>query len=241
MRILALVLGLLLPALPVLAQTNAAQTYSESLTLNGRFVPLPAGEWRLLANVEEPAQGQALGFRAVLLVQDAGDRLSAMVVARVSTRATNAVYSNWARRGACAQGDETIAVIAREASERAQDCARVTTWTSPAQRPPSPAPEFSRYFAMAESLQGWVPARFHSVWIGIADNTGDMEVYYHFSPETRGFWRDERPWPQNGWNPANQSAQQKAYLARLVAWGRGAHGLVRAGFLGAGRELPPFQ
>ena len=91
----------------------------------------------------EGAFSGADGSVGLRTAQDAGDRLSAMVVARVSTRATNAVYSNWARRGACAQGDETIAVIAREASERAQDCARVTTWTNPAQRPPSPAGSLS--------------------------------------------------------------------------------------------------
>ena len=237
MRILALVLALLL-GWPAAGQPQA---YSGAITLNGRAVPLPPGEWRLLSSVEEPAQGQALGGRSVLLVQDAGDRLAGIVVARASTRASNAVFSNWSRRGACAQGDETIAVIAREASERAQDCARVTQWATPTLRPPNPAPEFSRYFELAQSQPGWAPARFQSVWIGFADHTGDLEVYYHFSPETRGFVRDDRAGAANGWAPGNQSARQREYLARLVAWGHGAHAAVRRGFLtGQAGMLPVF-
>jgi hypothetical protein len=217
-----------------------AQTFNDSITLNGRAVPLPAGAWRLLGEAQEPAFGQALGFRAVLLVQEVGTRLSGVVVARASTRANNAVFSNWDRRGACAQGDETIAVIVREANERSQNCARVTQWSTPTTRPPNPAPEFQKYFELAETQDGWAPARFQSVWVAIADNTGDLEVYYHFSPETRGFVRDDRPWAQNAWNPANQTQRQKEFLARLVAWGRGAHALVRVGFLGTERGLPGF-
>lgn len=235
MRLLVLALALALSL--GLPEAGLAESFSGAIVLNGRAVPLPPGEWQLLASIEEPAAGQALGGRAVLLVQEAGDRLAAMVVARASTRARNAVYTNWSRRGACAEGDETIAVILREASERKQDCARVTSWTNPAARPPDPAPEFSRYFDLARTRPGWVPARFHSVWIGLADQTGDLEVYYHFSPETRGFWRDERPWAQNGWNPANQGPQQKAYLLRLVGWGKGAHQAVRGGFT-TGRAAP---
>jgi len=234
MRLFALLLATLLPGLA------AAQTFSDSITLNGRAVPLPAGEWRLLGEAQEPAYGQALGFRAVLLVQEVGTRLSGIVVARASTRANNAVFSNWDRRGACVQGDETIAVIVREASERAQNCARVTQWSTPTTRPPNPAPEFQKYFELAETQDGWAPARFQSVWIAIADNTGDLEVYYHFSPETRGFVRDDRPGPQNSWTPANQTQRQKDFLARLIAWGRGAHALVRVGFLGTERGLPGF-
>lgn len=238
MRLLRPILAALL-VLPPLAG-GLAQTFTESVLLNGRAVPLPAGEWRQLGSAEEPAYGQALGYRAVLLVQEVGTRLSGIVVARASTRANNAVFSNWDRRGACAQGDETVAVIVREASERAQNCARVTQWSAPATPPPAPAPEFREYFKLAATQDGWAPARFFSVWIAIADHTGDLEVYYHFSPETRGFVRDDRPWAQNSWNPANQTDRQKGFLARLVAWGRGAHALVRAGFLGTARGLPGF-
>jgi len=234
MRLFALLFAALLPALA------AAQSFTDSITLNGRAVPLPAGAWRLLGSAEEPAFGQALGFRAVLLVQEVGTRLSGVVVARASTRANNAVFANWDRRGACVPGDETIAVIAREATERAQNCARVTQWSTPTTPPPNPAPEFRQYFDLATTQDGWAPARFQSVWVAIADNTGDLEVYYHLSPETRGFARDDRPWAQNTWNPANQTQRQKEYLARLVAWARGAHALVRVGFLGTERGLPGF-
>lgn len=217
------------------------QTVSDTIELNGRAVPLPAGEWRVLGEAEEPAYGQALGFSAVLLVQEAGTRLSGIVVARASTRATNAAFANWERRGACVPGDETIAVIAREASERMQNCARVTQWSTPTTRPPNPAPEFRKYFELAETQDGWAPARFQSVWIAIADPTGDLEVYYHFSPETRGFLRDDRPRAQNGWTPANQTQRHREFLARLVAWARGAHALVQVGFqFGTQRGLPPF-
>jgi hypothetical protein len=236
----------LLPMLLMLAAIApapaTAQPFTGSVTLNGRGIPLPPGEWRVLGKFEEAAFGQALGVSALLLVQDAGDRLAGMVVARASTRATNAVFSNWSRRGACAAGDETIAVILREASERRQDCARVTQWSTPTVRPPNPAPEFQKYFELAETQDGWAPSRFQSVWIAFADNTGDLEVYYHFSPETRGFVRDARPVAQNAWTPANQNQRQKEYLARLVTWGRAAHAAVRVGFLDAASAppLPPF-
>lgn len=243
--LLALLLAAALPCMAAprsaSAQNSFGQGFTGSLVLNGRAVPLPPGEWRLLGRDSQPARGSALGVEAVLLVQEAGTRLAGVVVARASTPAVNAAYADFDRRGACARGDETIAVIVREATQAAQNCARVTQWSTPTRRPPAPAPEFAGYFALAESQGGWAPARFHSVWIAIADATGDLELYYHFSPETRGFVRDERPWPQNTWNPANQTSRHREHLARLTAWARSAHALARAGFAsGSVGPLPPF-
>lgn len=232
--LLAILLGLA-------AAPARAESFSGSVVLNGRAVPLPPGEWQVLGRDSQPARGSALGVEAVLLVQEVGTRLAGIVVARASTPAVNAAYADFDRRGACARGDETIAVIVREASVTAQNCARVTQWSTPTRRPPAPAPEFARYFALAESQPGWAPARFHSVWIAIADATGDLELYYHFSPETRGFVRDDRPWPQNAWNPANHAPRQREHLSRLTAWGRTVHGLARAGFRnGATGPAPAF-
>jgi hypothetical protein len=223
-----LVVALLLLALPA-----AAQVHSGSIVVNGRAVPLPPGQWQVIgeSRTGSTAVGDAtvLGLATVLLAQEEGARLSALVSIAAGARAQNARYDLDAVAG-CRFPPQPIAVLARAADAAAQDCAHLREWRSTAAPPENPGARWAAYFEWASTRPGWAPSLFHVAWFRIADRTGALDVVYAISPETRGFAPDARDWPRNGWNPTNQDAPRRAYLARLADWGRAMQPLLRQGF-----------
>jgi hypothetical protein len=223
-----LLLSVLLAAAPA-----AAQVHSGSIVLNGRAVPLPPGDWQVIGASQSAttAVGDAtvLGLSTMLLAQEEGARLSALISIAAGARAQNARYDLDAVAG-CRFPPQPIAVLARQADPTAQDCAHLREWRSTAAPPENPGARWAAYFEWASTRPGWAPALFHVAWFRIADRTGALDVVYAISPETRGFAPDQRDWPRNAWNTANQDAPRRAYLARLTTWARAVQPLVRQGF-----------
>jgi len=232
--VLACLLGLALSGAH--AQPPQGGTVSGSVVVNGRAVPLPPGEWKALGST--PAQsaptysgaGSPLGSGSVLLAQEQSGRLSALVSIVASERFPYVTYPNWETM-ACARTNASLRLLMREGGESFRNCADVRTWSGTTQRPANVNARWVPYFDTTQARPGWAPSIFHTAWVSIADRSGSMDVIYHFSPETRGFARDDRPWAQNGWNPANQNDAQKAYIVRLADWLRDAHARARRGFL----------
>lgn len=242
MRIGTVIATLLL----IFGQSALAESYSGSITINGWAIPLPPGEWTTVGTSDAPSTPRmtgaatALGGRRVLLAQESGGRLTGLVSIFAGERGESVVYRDW-QVMACAATNVSLGVIVREGNDRYQNCADVRTWAATTARPQNVDPRWARYFDMAQARPGWAPTIFHTAWSRMADRAGAVNVIYHFSPETRGFARDSKPWPQNGWNPANQDAAQKAYVERLVAWLRETHALVRRGYLyGSTTPAPAF-
>lgn len=227
------------------AQPPQGATVSGSVVLNGRAVPLPPGEWKVFASEDggrapdfAGALSQASGSWAIL-IQDQGQHLSGVVVISASERAYFS-YSNW-QVLACARSPSSTASLVREGGEGHQNCADVRVVVVEPRRPANVPRMWGTFFDAVYARPGWSPTIFYTAWSRVADRSGSLDVIYHFSPETRGFTRDDRPWAQNGWNPANQNDAQKAYAARVADWLRDAHARVRRGFL-YGRTDPalPF-
>jgi hypothetical protein len=228
------------------AQPATGTSVSGTVVMNGRTVPLPPGEWTSLgrqADESIPRQTGAttrLGGNSVLLAQEKDGRLAGLVSIVVGDRGTWVTYGNWDVM-ACARTNLSLSSLVREGGESYQNCADVRTWTGTTQRPANVNARWVPYFDMVQTRPGWAPTIFHTAWSRVADRSGSMDVIYHFSPETRGFARDERAWAQNSWNPANQTDAQKAYIARLADWLRDAHARTRRGFLyGSADPALPF-
>jgi hypothetical protein len=197
-------------------------------------VPLPPGDWQVLGvAVRDSAPDLGgrftLGSHTLLLAQEQEGRLAGLVSIHASPRAQQAGYANWEVM-ACAPTAVSLGALVREGSDRYQNCADVRTWTPTTQRPATVPGQWLPYYDRAAREPGWAPAVFHTAWSRVAEASGSLDVIYHFSPETRGFARDERPWARNGWHPGNQSAEQRAHVARLKSWMTETHGRVRGGF-----------
>jgi hypothetical protein len=210
-------------------------TFRGSFSIAGRAVPLPPGDWVVLGTSARDGTAlttgaaTALGNRQVVLANEQDGRLTGLVFASAGERGDWVTYSNW-QSGACAGGPAVLTELVREGNERFQNCASVRSWSNPRQRPANVDAAWQAFFDKAAAQPGWAPSVFHSLWIRVAEQNGSMNVYYHLSPETRGFVRDDQPWSRNGWNPVNQQPTHKAYLARLVDWSKATHAQVRSGF-----------
>ena len=225
--------GLTLPGAQ--AQPPQGAIVSGSVVLNGRAVPLPPGEWKVIASEDggrapdfAGALSQARGSWAIL-TQDQAERLSGVIAISASERSSY-TYSNW-QVMACARPPSSAGSMVREGGETHQNCADVRVLAVAPQRPANVARMWGTFFDAVYARPGWSPAIFYTGWSRVADRTGSLDVIYHFSPETRGFARDDRPWAQNGWNPANQNDAQKAYIVRIADWLRDTHARARRGFL----------
>ena len=180
----------------------------------------------------------------MLMAQEDKGRLASLAVVSASLPGAGALqYYGAAGSFPCRQDANDVVPGRREIMERSFDCRRVLGWVpaTDGRGREGPLPAWRDFAARRDADPAWAPLRGHMVTYGLADGTGQMTVAYAFNPETRGLLRDARPWPQNGWNPANQGTAQRQYLARLSAWADAADAPVRRGFSSSSAlGLPAF-
>jgi hypothetical protein len=219
---------------------------SGSFRVGARAIPLPPGEWREIGRADTPIlidSGQ-ITHRTVLMAQEDKGRLASLAVASATLPgAGNLRFYNVGNSFPCRQDANDVAPGRRDILEQSFDCRRVLGWVpaSDGRGRDGLLPAWQEFVARRDADPAWAPLRGHTVTYGLADRGGQMTVAYAFSPETRGLLRDARPWPQNGWNPANQGTAQRQYVARLVAWADAADPQVRRGFANSSAlGLPAF-
>lgn len=219
---------------------------SGSFHIGARAIPLPPGDWREIGRADEqvPSGTSAIAYRTVLLAHEDKGRLASLVVASGTLPgAGNLRFINAANSFPCRQDANDVVPGRREITEASFDCRRVLPWTpvSEGRTANGTLPAWQEFVARRDRNPAWAPWVGHTVTYGLADRDGQMTLAYAFNPETRGLLRDTRPWPQNGWNPANQPGPQRQYLARMVAWADMADPVVRRGFASSSAPgLPGF-
>jgi len=171
-------------------------TVSGILSLNGKQVPLPAGEWIVAADGPSDWSNPAIGaygyLRTLVLFRQDGKRVDA--IAEINTNALPTA-EGWGMTADCNRTDLIMAVVRYRAGWDGS-CFFVThTITT---RETTAAWKQAREFAKQKGWQfspTWVTAGFRS-----ANRSDVIDARFHFAPESYGFATDTASsWTSSSW------------------------------------------
>jgi hypothetical protein len=211
------------------ATTLVGKTVMGNVVAQGKSVPLPAGQWIVVAHVPAPGPG---GVESLFLVQVRRDKVSRAVLVEAGTQAGDPAMG-FPRLAQCArQGLLYVKTISNEEFGR-QDCWTIDHDVSTgSERDASPIIRA----AIAELERRGVkypPVRL-SAFFGLADRQSFLHAVYDFNPETDGITSKSALWDESDWNRNHiyQSPDKIAYVEKLRAWAEAWHLAVREGFQG---------
>jgi uncharacterized membrane protein len=212
---------LLLSGVPALAADPLpapGDTKTGWLGLGGRQVPLPPGAWRVAASaygvVDGPAPGPYGAILSVALVQLAGERVAAVVIAQTNLLP---VREGWGPASECERSDlafsSGINIQARDLS-----CRYIAALDTrlPEQRP-SPSWAAARRFIAA---QGWhLPETLLLAGFRVGNRRDVLDVRYSFDPVAAPLVVDEAANAPR-WAPQQIAAdpRRQRTIAALAAW-----------------------
>jgi hypothetical protein len=199
--------------------------------LGERQIPLPEGEWSLIAKETRLSGGSAAGvpLAYVYLAQVRGG-----VVARFIFAGTNleGISGGWARdRAVCDRGDTHSASSDRNYNSRDTECwvtnhldmtLGANTWQV-----------HKDFFQWSQDKKR--PATALAIEYYLVKNFDFLRVQYGFNPELEGFERTPNSgWRGNPWHKDHASEDPKkiAYIQKVKAEGERLLPLVRSGFDG---------
>lgn len=243
-RFLQLILTGVLLLAPLGAVAQAQSVHRSSVTVGGRIVPLPPGDWTEVGRgsslVALRNTGQQYTRESMLLVQRQGGRVTGLV--DVAFASTNPVMQiRWVIPNTCSR-DDTYANLTREALERSQDCLILNHYTmDPVVAPQNPAEHWKPFWQMANAEPNSIPRTTVGAQFALANSGNVLQVTYRFSVEARGFPREETNWANSSWHRGRLNDRRRATVNELQAWAEQARPIMQAAFnTGRAAPLPAF-
>jgi hypothetical protein len=227
MRVVAVALCLLLAAVPARAQG----TVEGQFTLGGKVVPLPAGSWRVVTLLSEPARTSDLinpiTYHRAVLVQERAGRAAAVIYASAATEAQTV----WNPHAICTSTTALRRHVA-VAVRGNLDC-RGLLMVGSGRSPGTPA-WLNAFYDEGESRPGWIPPRWLSAQVVLSEGMHLLNVEYRFAPSVYA--------PQTisavNWSEGARNAAQQAFVDRLDAWSAEARAELRRGLYGRAPAAP---
>jgi uncharacterized membrane protein len=225
---------------PAIAEEMVGTAYTSSFEIAGKQIPLPDGQWRVIAERNEPAgavPASLSDLRQVILVQLQGPVASAIVVATANIGPST---TGWGTSRDCTRQDILMATL-RYQSAVDVSCSFINHVVSAVADQPSVMDE---ELARRSKAEGWsIPATWLMAGFRIADRRDMIDVRYHFNPELIIPSRSAGPWQDNPWSrPAvSASRNRAAVVASLSNWVSASREMLEEGFrhrLPAGTSLP---
>jgi uncharacterized membrane protein len=200
------------------------------VVLDGKQVPLPAGDWLVAGTATADFDGARLGafgrMRQLVLFQVDGGAVSA--VAEITTNILP-TSDGWGISRDCARSDMLMAVTRFKAGWDAA-CLHV------AHTLPGAAVASAAWSAAADraARQGWhVPPVLLTAGFRVADRADVVDLRLHMAPSRLGAPADPAPtaWRDSPWHVRRiaEDAPRKAAAETLGRWALGFDGLVAAG------------
>jgi hypothetical protein len=213
------------------ADTGAAmlmgKTVRGHVAAQGTSVPLPAGEWIVVAHFPAPDPG---GVESLFLAQMRQNKLSRAVLIQASRQAGESA-TGFRQSAQCARTALLyVKTIANEEFGR-QDC-----WTinhNISTRSERDTPPVIRAAIGDLELRGVkYPPVLLSAFFRLADQQSFLHAVYYFNPETDGITSRPAIWDESDWNRnhIHQYPDKIAYVEKLRAWAEAWHPAVREGF-----------
>ena len=240
MRLASVILLLCWLGNPAIAEETVGKAYTSSIDVAGKQIPLPDGQWRLIADRNEPAgvdRASGGDLRQVILVQLQGPVASAIIVATANIAPS---ITGWGTSRDCTRQDILMATL-RYQSAVDVSCSFINHVVSAVADQPS---VMDGELAQRSTAEGWsIPATWLMAGFRIADRRDMIDVLYHFNPELVIPSRSAGPWPDNPWSrpTVSTSRNRAAVVASLASWVTGSQEILEEGFrhrLPAGTSLP---
>ncbi|MBE9604122.1 hypothetical protein IAI18_04535 [Acetobacteraceae bacterium H6797] len=220
----------LLTALAALLSTGAAHALSGSITVSGRVVPLPPGEWQLFSSDTDlltTGSGRSYERGTAMLIQESAGRLTNMVV--VTDASTLAgTETNWSVPPVCTR-DDTYSRSAESMSSRQQDCMMLAHRVA-VPRPAATNDLWLPYWEKVSADPGWEPSAWVTASFREARPNAALTVSYHFSTEAAGFPHQMADWRQSPWHPSHLDDARRAFVERIQAWASAVRPAIREAF-----------
>ena len=227
----------LLTALAALLTTGAAHALSGSVTVSGRVVPLPPGEWQLFSadtDLLTTGSGRSYERGTAMLIQESGGRLTNMVIVTDASTLLG-TETNWSVPPVCTR-DDTFSRSVESMSSRQQDCLMIAHRVA-VPRPAATNDLWRPYWEKVGSDPGWEPSAWIAASFREARPNAALTVSYHFSTEAAGFPHQMADWLQSPWHPSRLDAPHRAFVERIQAWANAARPAIREAFAG-GQPAP---
>lgn len=243
-RFLQLALAGVLLAAPVCAVAQAQPVHQSSVTVGGRVVPLPPGDWIELGRGSSlrafTGTGQQYTAESMLLIQQQGGRMTGLVDVAFAT-SNPTMQIRWAIPNTCTRAD-THANLTSEALERSQDCLLLNHWTmDPVVMPHSPQEHWRAFWQRAAAEPNTIPRTTVGAQFALAGSGNALQVTYRFSVEAKGFPREGTDWSNSSWHRGRLDDRRRATVNDLQTWAGQARPIIQAAF-SSGRvaQLPAF-
>lgn len=210
------------------------QTVTGRVVVQGKSVPLPPGQWIVVAHLPGPDAG---GTESLFLAQMRRDKLSRAVLVQASTRADQS-ETGFRRSAQCARTALLYAKTISNEEFGRQDC-----WTinhNLSTQSEREAPPIIRAAIGELELRGVkYPLVLLSAFFRLADQQSFLHAVYYFNPELDGITTKPALWEESDWNrnAIHQYPEKIAYVEKLRVWAEAWHPAVRDGFQG----IPPAE
>jgi uncharacterized membrane protein len=195
-------------------------------TIAGKSVPLPAGDWQVVARNLTSATGSPakVAVRGAVLVQRAGDR----VVAAISIHTNDTpLPRNLPVPADCKRDDVHLAFMVYETGTDAS-CLWINHILANAPTTTAVDPLWTE---AARAMAGALPALWLEAGFWIGDRQNVLDIRYHFVPPGGD---DETPattWTDSTWSPSNvgETGPRSVAIGDLAAWSGGMAPLIDLG------------
>jgi hypothetical protein len=202
---------------PVLTRASVP-TYSGSVDVAGRFIPLPADDWLVAGASHDsagPTETRPYGaIETIVLFKLAGDAVEDFITIRANALP---VTGSWGPAVECDRQDINFtSVFFRAAHENF--CGFVNRVVSAEDASSSPA--WRTALALAGEHRWRVPATWLMAGFRIANRQDVLDLRYHLNPEFAGFPRDGGSWAASDWSPARVAGDERrmAAIQHLARW-----------------------
>ena len=225
---------------PIAPNPNIGTTQRGEYDLLGRRIPLPAGDFEVIAYLK--VQVATTEGVSAALAQFRGNRLSALVVV-FATPADRKLGVGFRATRDCLRTDVYVEVTANE-EFGPQDCMIVNHIWPDGFRAPD-ASNILKAVTTALDTRGvpLPPALIISVF-NLADRDGYQRIWIYFNPEVQGIEsRRTAAWNESDWhsNYIARDPNKLAYLDSVRQWAHNWRPYMRQSFDGTLKTLPPVQ
>jgi uncharacterized membrane protein len=196
----------------------------DTFAIAGKAVPLPAGDWQVVARRTTPAAESSLNvaLRSAMLVQRAGDR----IVAAIAVHTNDApLRRSLPAPAECKRDDVHLAVMVYETSTDAS-CLWINHIIEGA-----PSGTIDPLWAdVTKTLASSLPALWLEAGFWIGDRQDVLDIRYHFIPPgDQG--TPATGWSDSAWSPENvgETGPRSVVIGDLAAWIGGMAPLIDLG------------
>ncbi|MEJ0070078.1 MAG: hypothetical protein WDO24_16680 [Pseudomonadota bacterium] len=195
------------------------KSYSGTLNFFGIVMPLPVGEWTLIARVPEAQTPATPETEAVALAKTDGDKLIGLIVFR-GNLPLNPSTTGFRADVFCDRTDLLYANTAQNENLGPQDCVVVNYGITAAWDAPNTLPVYKTINGELKLKKVAVPRVVVFSYFRLASKRTLLQAWYYFNPEIEGFPPAVAGTEAQVWSKYKlpDEPKRQAYVQRVTDW-----------------------